>query len=73
MRSTTKRLEHLEKLHRTHFEEQRIDAERLLTERLDLVAAKMRASGYWPPEPRPTVEEMKEHLKALFAGREAGP
>jgi hypothetical protein len=73
MRSTTKRLEHLEKLHRTHFEEQSIDAARLLTERLDLLAARMKANGCWPPEPRPTVEEMKERLKALFAGREASP
>ena len=73
MRSTTKRLEYLEGLHRTRFEAQSINAKALLTERLDLVAAKMRASGSWPPEPRPTVEEMKERLRELFAGREARP
>jgi hypothetical protein len=71
MRSTTKRLERLEGLHRARFDEQSIDATALLMERLDLIAAKMRASGSWPPEPRPTVEEMKEHFKELFAGREA--
>ena len=49
MRSTTKRLEHLEKRYRTHFEEQSIDAERLLTDSLDLLAARMKASGCWPP------------------------
>ena len=71
MRSTTKRLEHLEKRHRTRFEAQSIDARALVTEKVGPLGSK--DEGQWVLAARASADHgrMKERLKALFAGREA--
>ena len=49
------------------------DARAALMEKLNGVAERLRAGGNWPPEPRPTVEEMKQRIKELFARRDERP
>jgi hypothetical protein len=63
MKTIIKRLVHLEEARRTNLETtSSYDGRALLEANLNRIAARMRASGNWPPEPRVTVEEMKLRL-----------
>lgn len=42
------------------------DARVVLLQRINAIAERMRAGGNWPPEPRPTVEEVRQRLNAIL-------
>jgi hypothetical protein len=68
MRTILKRLEDLERVHKTQMAtHSTYDARAQLKERLDLMAARMRAGGNSPPEPRLTAEEIKQRINELLA------
>jgi hypothetical protein len=73
MKTIIKRLEHLEHARQTQMAARSVDARALLMEKLNGVAERMRAGGNRPPEPRPTVEEVKQHIKESFARRDERP
>jgi hypothetical protein len=68
MKAIIKRLELLEHASQTQSAASTYDVRAVLMEKLNGVAERQRAGGNWPPEPRPTVEEVKQRIKELFAG-----
>ena len=73
MKTIIKRLEFLEHARQTQSAVSPYDVRAVLMEKLNGVAERLRAGGNWPPEPRPTVEEMKQRIKELFARRDERP
>ena len=65
MKAIVRRLEHLER-HRALVTVD-YDAGAVLLQRINAIAERMRAGGNWPPEPRPTVEQVQERLNAIVA------
>src|SRR5437879_751882 len=69
MKTIVKRLEHLEHARRTQIAAaSTFDARSMLLEKLNGAAVRLRAGGNWPPEPRPTVEEMKPKAHCVRPG-----
>ena len=65
MKAIVRRLEHLER-HRS-LVTVTYDARAVLLSRLNAIAERMRPSPYWPPDPRPTAEEVKQRLAERVA------
>jgi hypothetical protein len=71
MRTILERLEDLENVRKTQLAARSIyDVRSLLKDRLNRMAARMRAGGNWPPESRLTVKEVKQRINELFAMRQ---
>jgi len=69
MKAIVRRLEHVER-YRALVAPVGYDARAVLSVRLTAIANRMRASPCWPPDPRPTLEEVKQRLAervALYA------
>jgi hypothetical protein len=74
MKTIIKRLEYLEHTRRAQIAATTtFDARSILLGKLNRMAERLRAGPNWPPEPRPTVEEVKQRLQGLFAGRGERP
>jgi hypothetical protein len=78
MKTIIKRLEHLEHAHRTQIAANTRGVRAVLMEKLNGVAERLRAGGNWPPEPRPTVEEVKQRIRefvprVVTSGRDQPP
>jgi hypothetical protein len=65
MRTILKRLKHLER--RREIVTVNYDVRAVLFARLNAIAERMRPSPYWPPEPRPTVEQVRQRLMQALA------
>ena len=61
MRAIIRRLEHLER-YRKLVAPAGYDARAALLARLNAISDRMRTSPYWPPDPLPTIEEVKQRL-----------
>ena len=70
MKAILKRLEDLERRRQTSPSNH--DAHVILMGRLNAIAERMRASKDWPPEPRPTLEEVKQRFAARSSNRVPG-
>jgi hypothetical protein len=66
MKAIVRRLEHLER-YRALVAAVGYDARAVLLVRLTAIADRMRASGNWPPEPRPTAEQVRQRLMQALA------
>ena len=66
MKAIERRLDLLER-HRALLAPVGYDAGAVLLVRLTAIADRMRASPYWPPDPLPTVEEVKQRLAERVA------
>ena len=66
MKAIVRRLEHLER-YRALVAPVGYDARAVLLARLNAIAERMRPSPSWPPDPRPTVEEVKQRLAERVA------
>jgi hypothetical protein len=66
MKAIVRRPEHLER-YRVLVAPVGDDARTVLLARLNAIADRMRASPYWPPDPRPTLEEVKQRLAERLA------
>ena len=65
MKAIIRRLEHLER-HRALITVD-YDGRAVLLARLNVIAERMRAGGNCPPDPRPTLDEVKQRLAAATA------
>ena len=66
MKAIERRLDLLER-HRALLAPVGYDARAVLLVRLNAMTERMRAGGKWPPDPRPTAEEVKQRLAARVA------
>ena len=66
MKAIVRRLEHLER-YRALLAPVGYDARAVLLARLNGIAERMRASEKWPPEPRPTMEQVRQCLMQALA------
>ncbi len=73
MKTIIKRLELLEHARQTQIAASTRNVRAVLMEKLNGVAERLRAGRNWPPEPRPTVEEVKQRINELFARRDERP
>ena len=66
MKAIVRRLEQLER-YRALLAPVGSDARAVLLARLHGIAERMRAGGKWPPEPRPTMEQVRQRVMQALA------
>jgi hypothetical protein len=66
MKAIVRRLDLLEQ-HRALLAPVGYDARAVLLVRLNAMTERMRAGGKWPPEPRPTVEQVRQRVMQALA------
>ena len=66
MKTILRRLEHLERRQEL-IAPVGYDARAIMMEKIEAIAERMQAGGNWPPEPPPTIDEVKQRLAAATA------